>query len=197
MTLVLASASEIRRTVLTNAGVAFTVDPAAVDEDAIKAELRRQGAPTEMAAVELATAKANTVSSRHPGMLVLGADQMLEIGTAWLDKPADRGAARQHLETLSGRRHRLVSGVVVVEDGREVWRYADSVALQMRPLSPAFIESYLDRVGPGVLKSVGAYQLEGLGAQLFERIDGDYFTVLGMPLLPLLAFLRSRGVIPT
>lgn len=197
MTLILASASEIRRTVLTNAGVVFAVDPAAVDEDAIKTNLRGQGAPTEMAAIELATAKAKSVSPRHPGTLVLGADQMLEVGTTWLDKPADRGAARQHLETLSGRRHRLVSGVVIIADGQEIWRYADSVALQMRRLSPEFIESYLDRVGPAAFKSVGAYQLEGLGAQLFERIEGDYFTVLGMPLLPLLAFLRSRGIIPT
>lgn len=196
MTLILASASEIRRTVLGNAGVSFEIDAPHVDEAAIKASMRQQGAGAEMTALELASAKAKAVSARHPGALVIGCDQMLEVGGAWLDKPADRATARQHLDMLSGRTHRLVNGVVAVENGGEVWRYATSVTLHVRVLSPAFIETYLDRVGDLALKSVGAYQLEGLGAQLFERIDGDYFTVLGLPLLPLLAFLRSRGIIP-
>lgn len=195
MTLVLASASAIRRTLLANAGVAVTVDPSRVDEAAIKAAMRSHGAPAEMAALEIAAAKASEVSARHPGALVLGADQMLEAGGQWFDKPADRAAAGRQLEALAGRSHRLISAAVVVEDGREIWRHAASVVLQMRPLSAEFIAAYLDRAGPAALASVGAYQLEGLGVQLFERVEGDYFTVLGLPLLPLLAFLRSRGII--
>lgn len=196
MTLILASASAVRRALLTNAGVAIEVDPVALDEASIKAAMRAQGAPAEMAALELAVAKARSVAPRHPGALVLGADQMLEAGDAWFDKPGDRAAAKRQLELLAGRRHRLVSAAAVIEDGQEVWRHADSVTLHMRALSPAFIDAYLDRVGAAALSSVGAYQLEGLGAQLFDRVDGDYFTVLGLPLLPLLAFLRRRGIIP-
>ena len=193
--LVLASASTIRRTILANAGLTVTVDPAHIDEQAVKTELRAHQAPVETVAVELAVRKATSVSPRHPGALVIGADQMLDAGGEWLDKPADRAAAARQLAALSGRTHRLISGVAVVTDGEEIWRTADVVTLHMRRLSPAFIETYLDRVGSAALTSVGAYQLEGLGAQLFRRIDGDYFTVLGLPLLPLLTFLRERGII--
>jgi len=194
-TLVLASASAIRRTMLINAGLTVTVDPAQIDEQAVKAELRAHQSPVETVAIELAVRKAKSVAGRHPGALVIGADQILDAAGEWLDKPADRVAAARQLASLSGRTHRLISGVAVVAGGQEVWRMADAVTLHMRTLTPAFIETYLDRVGGAALTSVGAYQLEGLGAQLFRRIDGDYFTVLGLPLLPLLAFLRERGII--
>lgn len=196
MSLVLASGSAIRRTLLTNAGLTVAVDPANVDEAAIKTRMQSEGAPAVSAAVELAVAKAQAVSRRHPGALVIGADQLLTLGNEWFDKPPDRVAAIRHLEKLSGRSHQLVCGVAVVEDGVEIWRTAQSVVLHMRPLSGAFIESYLDQVGDAALSSVGAYQLEGLGAQLFTSVEGDYFTVLGLPLLPLLAFLRQRGMMP-
>jgi len=193
--LVLASASAIRRTILTNAGLTVTVDPAHIDEPAVKAELRQHQMPVETVAIELAVRKAKSVAQRHPGALVIGADQMLEAGGEWFDKPVDRAGARRQLAALSGRTHRLISGVAVVDGDQEIWRTADAVTLHMRQLTPAFIETYLDRVGEAALTSVGAYQLEGLGAQLFKRIEGDYFTVLGLPLLPLLAFLRERGII--
>ncbi len=193
--LILASASAIRRTILNNAGLDLTVDPAAIDEAAVKTEKRALGLPVESVAIELAARKASAVAARHPGALVIGADQILEVGGDWLNKPADRAAAERQLVSLSGRTHRLISGAAVVQDGQEIWRHADTVTMHMRPLSPAFISSYLDRVGAAATSSVGAYQIENLGAQLFSRIDGDFFTVLGLPLLPLLAFLRTRGII--
>jgi septum formation protein len=195
--LVLASGSAIRRTILANAGLSVTVDPADIDEGAVKTRMQAQGAPAVAAAIELAVAKARAVSGRHPGALVIGADQLLTLGNEWFDKPSDRAAAIRHLERLSGRTHELVCGVAVVEDGAEIWRTAQSVVLHMRPLSRAFIEIYLDQAGDAVLSSVGAYQLEGRGAQLFTAVEGDYFTVLGLPLLSLLAFLRQRGIMPT
>jgi septum formation protein len=197
VSLVLASASAIRRTLLKNAGVPVVVDPADVDESAIKQRLVAQRVPTQAAAVELASAKAKAVSVRHPGRLVIGADQILEHAGKWFDKPADRAAAALQLATLAGCAHSLVSAAVIVEDGAEIWRTAQSVTLHMRPLSRPYIESYLDRVGNAAQTSVGGYQLEGLGAQLFTRVDGDYFTVLGLPLLPLLAYLRQRGILET
>jgi nucleoside triphosphate pyrophosphatase len=193
--LVLASASAIRRTILTNAGLTVAVEPASIDELAVKQEMRRQGAPVESVAIELAARKASAVAVRHPGALVIGADQILEAGGEWLNKPADRAAAERQLTSLSGRTHRLISGAAIIEEGREIWRHADTVTMHMRMLSPDFITSYLDRAGSAVTSSVGAYQIENLGAQLFNRIDGDFFTVLGLPLLPLLAFLRQRGII--
>lgn len=195
MSVVLASGSAIRRALLENAGVPLTVDPADVDESAIKQRLIDERAPTHGAAVELASAKARAVSGRHPGKLIIGADQILEHGGKWFDKPVDRAAAAAQLTMLAGTAHSLVSAAVVVENGVEVWRTAQSVTLHMRPLSPEFVESYLERVGNAALSSVGGYQLEGFGAQLFTRMDGDYFTVLGLPLLPLLAYLRQRGVL--
>lgn len=194
-TVVLASASQIRRSLLQNAGLDVAVDPAEIDEAAVKAAMRHEGKSAETVALELATRKARAVSARHPRALVIGADQMLDAGGAWLDKPVDRAAAARQLATLAGRSHRLISAAAVVEDGRPAWQAADAVTLHMRQLTPQFVERYLDRVGAAALASVGAYQLEGLGAQLFTRIDGDYFTVLGLPLLPLLAFLRQRGII--
>lgn len=192
---VLASASAIRRAMLVNAGIPCLVDPGAVDEDEIKQAMKAEGAPATAVAETLAELKAMRVAPRHRDALIFGADSMLECNGIWFDKPADRDHAAAHLTALSGRTHRLISAAVCVRNGARIWHHTSVAALTMRPLSPAFIEAYLDAAGPAVQRSVGAYQLEGLGAQLFSKIEGDYFTVLGLPLLPLLAFLRGHHVI--
>lgn len=195
MTLVLASASPSRRAMLEAAGLACLVDPPAVDEDSIKQAMRADGAGPADVAEALAEMKAKQVSRRHPNAMVIGADQMLECGTIWFDKPADRDHARGHLQALRGKSHRLIASVVVVQNEARQWHFNGSVTMTMRPFSDGFLGDYLDRAGDKVLTSVGAYQLEGLGAQLFNKVDGDYFTVLGLPLLPLLDYLRTRGVL--
>ncbi len=193
---VLASASETRANLLARAGVVFTVEAARIDEDAIKAGARSEGASALDAATLLAEVKASRVARTNPGALVIGADQILVLGEEWFDKPDGMAAARDHLRRLSGAVHGLATAAVVVRDGRRLWHHASMPKLAMRPLSDAFIESYLADAGESVCNSVGAYQLEGLGAQLFARVDGDFFTVLGLPLLPLLAFLREHRVVP-
>ncbi|RDD63269.1 Maf family protein [Ferruginivarius sediminum] len=193
--LVLASKSAARRQMLLDAGVPVVVDSAGIDEESVKAGLRAEGATPHEVAEVLAELKATRISPRHPGALVLGADQMLECEGKWFDKPADTAGAAAHLKALSGQSHRLIASAVIVKDGTRIWHQVDSAELTMRPLSDAFIAAYLDAVGDDALHSVGAYQLEGLGAQLFTRVRGDYFTVLGLPLLPLLEFLRTHGVI--
>ncbi len=193
---VLASGSVTRATMLRQAGLDFTVEAAAVDEDEVKHALRAEGADAGRAAEVLAELKAMRVSGRRPGALVIGADQILDCGGAWFDKPADADAARRHLRILRGRAHRLVCAVAVVRDGAECWHHVDTARLTLRDFSDAFLEDYLRDGGPAMLESVGAYRLEGTGAQLFSAIDGDYFTILGLPLLPLLAFLRQDGIIP-
>nr|WP_247883190.1 Maf family protein [Azospirillum brasilense] len=180
---------------LERAGVRITLAPAAVDEEEIKLAARAEGAPVEDVAEALAELKAQRVTRKHPGALVIGADQMLECEGCWFDKPADRDAARAQLQELRGKTHRLVSCAVVIRDGERLWHHVDRARLTMRPFSDAFLESYLNAAGDDVLGSVGAYHLEGLGAQLFHRVDGDFFTILGLPLLPLLGFLRVHGVI--
>ncbi len=154
-----------------------------------------RGASVEEAALDLAIAKAETISRRHPGAYVIGADQILECDGEWLDKPTDKAAAAAHLDCLRGRRHLLVCGLAVACDGAALWRHSETASLTMRRFSQSFLESYLEETGPEILASVGAYRLENRGAQLFERIDGDYFTILGLPLLPLLSFLREHGVL--
>lgn len=193
-TLVLASGSAIRAQILRDAGVAFEADPAHVDEDEVKRAMRAAGASPREQADALAELKALHVSRRRPGF-VLGADQMLAIEGETLDKPKDRAEARAHLQRLRGRTHQLICAAVAAVEGAPVWRCIETPTLRMRNFSDAFLEAYLDRIGEAATKSVGAYQLEGLGAQLFERVDGDYFSVLGLPLLPLLAFLREHGVV--
>ena len=193
--IVLASASGARATLLANAGVSFLIDPAHVDEAVIKESCRRQGKSAEDAALVLARSKAETVSLRHAGTMVVGADQILEIEGRWLTKAADRAQAAQILRAWRGRTHRLVSAVAVARDGEALWSAVDSTRLTMRAFSDAFLESYLDALGDSVRLSVGAYRLEDAGVQLFSRIDGDYFTVLGLPLLPLLDCLRENGLI--
>lgn len=194
-TLVLASASAARRAVLEAAGVPFEVRRAAIDEDAVKAGLKAERAPVEDVAVTLAEMKARRVARNLSDRLVVGADQMLACGGMWFDKPADLGHARAHLQALRGKTHELISAAVVVHQGNRLWHHVGRARLTMRPFSDGFIDRYLEAVGDKALESVGAYQLEGLGAQLFEKVEGDYFTVLGLPLLPLLDYLRVRKVL--
>jgi len=195
MAIVLASASQARRALLTAAGLDLVVDPAAVDEASVKASLAAEGAGPGDIAEALAELKAARISPRHHGRLVIGADQILECEGRSFDKPVDRAAARLQLTALRGRRHSLVSAAVAMRDGQRLWHHVGRADLTMRAFSDSFLESYLDRIGPAATASVGAYQLEGLGAQLFAAIEGDYFTILGLPLLPLLAFLRGVGEI--
>ncbi len=192
---VLASASATRQALLRAAGVPFEVVPAAVDETEAKVGLRSAGASAVTAAESLAELKAMQVSRRRAGRLVIGADQMLDSAGSWLDKPGTRAAARAQLLQLRGQRHELVSAVAAVRDGRRLWHHCDRAQMTMRPFSETFLDSYLSAVGDEAFATVGAYRLEGLGAQLFARIEGDYFTILGLPLLPLLEFLREHRVL--
>lgn len=191
--IVLASGSSSRAHMLEQAGVAFAVDVAAVDEAGVKTALAGETGNSARVAEVLAELKAVRVSARRPGMIVVGADQMLDCDGTWFDKPADRAAARGHLLALRGRTHRLTSSVVAVRDGRLLWRHTEAARLTMRNFSEDFLDRYLDQAGESVLTSVGAYRLEGLGAQLFMATEGDFFTILGLPLLPLLDFLRENG----
>ncbi|MFN3129973.1 Maf-like protein [Roseibium sp.] len=195
MALVLASGSKIRAELMRNAGLTIDVDPANVDERAVEAPLLEAGFPPEDLASVLAEAKANNVSARRSGDLVIGADQILAFEGERRTKPDDMEAARRQLLAFSGKTHELLSAVVISKDGEAIWRHVSTARLTMRTLSPAFVGHYLAEAGDDVLSSVGAYQLEGLGLQLFEKIDGDYFTILGLPMLPLLAQLRELGVI--
>jgi septum formation protein len=195
--IVLASASATRAGLLARAGIEAVLDPAAVDEDEIKASMRAAGAPPEDTAEALAELKAKRVSARRRGALVIGADQMLVCNDVWFDKPPDRAHAHAQLAALAGKTHRLVSAVVVVRDGAPLWHHHDEARLTMRPFDDAFIARYLDAVGDAAMRSVGAYQLEGLGVHLFARVEGDWFTILGLPLLPLLGFLREHRAVPS
>ncbi len=188
--LVLASGSKMRAQMLENAGLTFDVCAAAIDETAIKQSMRLEGASVEQVAESLSELKACRISMKYPDAYVIGSDQMLALGADWLDKPETISDVRHHLQKLSGTAHELISSVVVVKDGQRIWHHTDQARLKVRVLSSDFIEAYVSTVGQDVLSSVGAYQLEGKGAQLFSKIDGDYFTILGMPLLPLLDFMR-------
>jgi septum formation protein len=193
--LVLASKSEVRRALLQSAGIPVEVMPAEIDERAVEARHATAGtalAPAE-AAVLLAREKALAVAHGLPGRLVVGADQTLALGDRRLTKPADRRAACGQLMALRGRTHALHSGVAAVQDGAVLFQHVASAQLTMRPFSDGFLEAYLDAAGDAVLHSVGGYQLEGLGVQLLEQVDGDHATILGLPLLPLLHFLRQGG----
>lgn len=191
----LASGSASRRALLTAAGVAAESATPNVDEESYRTALRADGVPVRDQAMQLAELKAVRVSQARPG-LVIGGDQMLALGEEAFDKPRDLAEAKRHLIRLSGKSHTLETAIVVCEDGRPVWRHLARPNLTMRPLTPEFIDDYVDRCGESLLSTVGAYQLEGLGAQLFSRIDGDYFSILGLPLLPLLDYLRIRKVLP-
>ena len=191
---VLASASRARLELLRRAGLQIRAEPARVDEAEVKTSLRAERVDAAAAAETLAELKATKVSRRVPGALVIGGDQILECEGHWFDKPPDRARAAEHLRALGGKTHALVTAACVVRDGVRIWHHREAPRLTMRPLDEAFIETYLEAAGPEVLESVGAYRLEGLGAQLFTKVSGDYFTILGLPLLPLLGFLREHGV---
>ena len=163
----------------------------------LKRDARSAGLSVEQTALRLAVAKAVRVGENHPDRFVLGADQILECEGNWFDKPVDMENARNHLRTLRGSRHRLVNGLAIVHMGSVVWTHTAIATLDMRNFSDRFLETYLDRSGDRILSSVGAYLLEAGGAQLFQAIDGDYFTILGLPLLPVLAFLRQQNIIET
>ena len=195
--IVLASASGTRAAILAGAGIEVLRDPAGIDEDEMKRSFRASGRDAVACATALAETKALRVSPRHTDTLIVGADQMLECAGIWFDKPRDRGEARAQLAALRGKRHELVSVVTVVKNGAAIWHFVDRPRLTMRAFSDRFLDGYLAALRDDALASVGVYQLEGLGAQLFERIEGDYFSILGLPLLPLLDFLRGHGVVPT
>jgi septum formation protein len=197
MTLVLASASRARRLILEAAGLDLTVDPAHIDEGETKARARHEGLAAGQCAVLLAEAKAAEIAARHPGALVIGADQMLDCQGEWLDKPRDVADARRQLAMLRGRAHALHAAVAVACDSAILWRHLEPARLVMRRFSDGFLDDYLAEMDETVCLTVGGYQLEGLGAQLFQSVEGDYFSILGLPLLPLLAFLREQGAIPT
>lgn len=193
-TLTLASRSAARRTMLAAAGVPHEAASAPVDEDALKQDLLAEGANPAGVALALARAKAEAASSVRAG-LVLGSDQTLDLDGALIDKAESLSEARARLSGFRGKGHVLHSAAALAVDGRTVWSAADAARMQVRAFSDAFLDAYLEAEGEGILSSVGCYRLEGLGAQLFDRIDGDYFTVLGMPLWPVLAELRARGVL--
>lgn len=192
--IVLASGSESRRSLLAGAGVqAKSVRPN-VDEEMARTAFRQDGLKIRDQAMRLAELKAQKVSLREPG-LVIGGDQMLNLEETAFDKPKDLADARNHLVEMSGKTHVLETALVVYENGQSVWRHLARPKLTMRTLSPEFIDNYIAETGEAVLSTVGAYKLEELGAQLFSRIEGDYFSILGLPLFPLLDYLRERGVL--
>jgi len=191
--LVLASGSGIRRQMMENAGVSFEVSLPRVDEDAVCQSLLAEGASARDIADALAELKARKVSTRMPGALVLGCDQVLSFDGQIMAKPTSREQAEQQLRQLRGAGHQLLSAAVICEDGQPIWRFVGTVRLQMRDFSDSYLTTYLDRNWPDISNSVGGYKLESEGVRLFNRVDGDYFTVLGMPLLELLSYLILRG----
>ena len=192
--LVLASRSAVRRAMLVAAGVPVEVRPADLDERSLESGAGSAGPGA--VAVLLAREKALVVARANPGRLVVGADQTLALGARQFAKPADRAAAREQLRALSGRAHELHSAVAFVQDSTMLFEHVGVARLTMRPLSDGLLDLYLEAAGDAATASVGAYQIEGLGVQLFERLEGDYFTILGLPLLAALDFLRRRGCLP-
>jgi len=192
---ILASASTARARLLDAAGVPFTIQPAAIDEERIKRASREAGSSAMTCARALAVEKARDVSARHPEALVIGGDQILVVGDEWFDKPTNLAEARAQLLSLRGRAHVLATAACVVRDDKPLWHATCVPEMTMRSFSEAFLDRYIAAEGDALLGSVGAYRLEGRGVQLFERMIGDHFAVLGLPLLELLDFLRSRGVL--
>jgi septum formation protein len=190
--LLLASKSEVRRKILAAAGVPVEARPAPIDERAIEARSHVRDA-RDVARV-LAGAKAHTMAAEMPARVVLGADQTLTLGQRRFSKPVDRDSAREQLKALRGATHELHSALTLVRDGEVLFEYSDTARLTMWAFSDEFIERYLDAVGAGAFASVGGYQIESVGINLFERVEGDYFTILGLPLLPLLQYLRQSGM---
>lgn len=198
--LVLASSSATRRALLTRAGLAFEALPAAVDEAALKEACQAETIPAEDAAIILAEAKAERIARRVPDALVIGGDQLLvckmEDGTErWFDKPTDMAAARSQLQALRGKTHRLVTATVAWRNGARIWQDVTTPRMTMRDVSDAFLDAYLAAEGDVLLGSVGAYRLEAMGVHLFSRVEGEHSAILGLPLIPLLGFLRGHGVV--
>ncbi|MBB3897119.1 Maf family protein [Roseococcus suduntuyensis] len=196
MRLVLASQSASRRALLEAAGLTFEALPAAVDEATIKESARAEGMAVAEAATLLADAKAARIARKHPEAVIIGADQILVCEEEWFEKPEDVEGARAHLRRLRNRPHELVTAVVVWREGERAWHHVARPKLVMRDFSDAFLDDYLAREGGFVTQSVGAYRLEGLGLQLMRDIKGEHTAILGLPMLPLLAYLRDSGVIP-
>lgn len=192
--IILASGSASRRALMAGAGVAATSIKPNVDEESAKAAMRAEKISVRDQAMQLAEMKALKISSCEPG-LVIGGDQMLNLDGEAFDKPADLAQAADHLRKLSGKSHRLETAIVIAENGEFVWRHLARPKLTVRTLSEEFIQAYVKQCGEALLSTVGAYQLEGMGAQIFSKIEGDYFSILGLPLLPLLDYLRVRGVL--
>lgn len=195
LNIVLASRSAVRGNLLRAAGVEFIQETSDVDETVIKSEMLNKSARPEIIARALARAKALRVAVQYPTALVIGADQLLECNGYCFDKPKNMNAAREHLSIFRGRQHRLISAVVAVRGCDVHWEHHEEAHLRMRSFSDLFLDNYIQAGGLNILESVGAYQLEGLGAQLFENIEGDYFTILGLPLLPLLSYLREEKLL--
>ncbi len=195
MSLILASTSPFRAAILMNAGIAFRAESAGIEERMVEKPLLDADATAEDIAAVLAEAKAIDVSERNPGALVLGGDQTLSLEGRLFHKPGDMEEARRNLLEFSGRTHQLWSALALVRDGATIWRHVSVAHMRFRELSPQFIGRYLACVGENALNSVGCYQYEGEGIQLFESTEGDYYTIIGLPLLPLLSELRSLGEI--
>ncbi|HLY47102.1 MAG TPA: Maf family protein [Stellaceae bacterium] len=193
--LILASASEGRAALLRATGLDFTIEPAAIDERPVKDATRQAGDSAISCAIALASAKACCISRRNRAALVIGADQLLAAGSEWFDKPANLVEARAQLASLRGRTHRLATAICVAQAGRPVWQAASEPETTMRLFSDAFLDAYIAAEGEQLCGSVGAYRLEGRGVQLFSRISGDQFAVIGLPLVELLEFLRERGAL--
>ena len=192
--IILASGSAIRRQILDGAGLDYEVIVKPVDEAAIKASMLNEGAKPRDIADALAEAKSIRVSRQTPG-LVIGADQIMEMDGEIFDKPKDMDEARARLWAMRGKSHRLIGAAVISENGAPVWRHASKTVLTVREFSQDFLDDYLDAEGEGILSSVGAYKFEGRGAQLFSHVEGDFFSILGLSLLPVLDYLRTRGAI--
>ena len=193
--LILASASTARAAMLRDAGIEFVVEPAAIDEAAIKSKYRQAGRDALACAMALAEAKARGVARRHPEALVIGADQILVAAAEWFDKPADLAEAAAQLRRLRGRLHVLATAACAYQAEDCLWQASASPELTMRCFGEGFLADYIAAEGPALHGSVGAYRLEGRGVQLFSRIDGDHFAILGLPLIELLGFLRQRGLL--
>lgn len=193
--IILASKSTARRQILENAGIPFRWFDADIDEASLKKKALIIGKPSGEIAIDLAKAKAYLMSERHPDAIILGCDQLLTLDGKIYDKPTTLTEATTHLNSFRARTHKLIAAVVMVKAGELVWSHTAEANMRVRDLSDAFINTYIKTEGEKVLSSVGAYRLEGMGAQLFERIDGDYFTILGLPLLPLLEELRNQGIL--
>lgn len=193
--LILASGSQIRADLLHNAGLAFTIQKPRIDEQAVKEALLAEDAPPRDVADTLAEMKARKIADKHPEAMVIGCDQVLAFEKSVLSKPTSPGDAMTQLRMMRGQRHMLLSAAVIYHEGKPIWRHVGQVRLRMRDVSDQYLEGYISRNWDDIRHSVGAYQLEAEGVRLFHSIDGDYFNVLGLPLLELLAFLTLRGVI--